>query len=84
MYHIFIICPSDEGHLDCFHSLDIVNREAMNVADKINIYGMGCRVLGPGPRSGIAESLVNSTFIFLSTLHTDFQRDYTSFQPHKL
>ena len=83
-YHIFIICPSDEGHLGCFHSLPLVNREAMNVAEPVNIYRVDVESFGPVPKSGMAKSLVNSTFIFLRTLHTDFQSDYTSFKPHQL
>lgn len=33
MYHIFIICVSVEGNLGCFHSLAIMNRAIMTMAE---------------------------------------------------
>lgn len=37
IYHIFIIQPSVEGHLDCFYSLAIVHRTAMNIAEQVSV-----------------------------------------------
>ena len=31
MYHVFFICSSVDGHLDCFHVLAIVSGTAMNI-----------------------------------------------------
>ena len=36
MYHIFFICSSVDGHLDCFHVLAIVSSATVNIV--LNVY----------------------------------------------
>ena len=43
IYHIFFIQSSIEGHLGCFHVLAIVNKAAMNIGVRIQIFQVDTR-----------------------------------------
>ena len=66
MYHIFFIHSSVDGHLGCFHVLDMVNSAAVNtevhVSFQIMIFS---RYM---PRSGIARSYGSFIFSFIVVL----------------
>ena len=51
MYHNFFIHSSDDGHLDCFHVLCIVNSAVMNNGIHVSLSILASS--GYMPRSGI-------------------------------
>ena len=64
MYHNFYIHSSVDGHLGCFHAVDIVNSAVMNNG----IHGSLTILVSSGyvPRSGIAGSYCGFIPSFLS------------------
>ena len=68
MYHFFFIHSSVDGHLGCFHDLDIVNSVAMNIGVHVPFSIMVFS--GYIPSSWTVGSYGNSIFSFLRNLHT--------------
>ena len=67
MYHILFIHSSVDGHLGCFHVLDIVNSVAMNTGVHVSFWIIV--FFGYASRSMIAGSYSSSVSHFLSNLH---------------
>ena len=55
MYHIFRIHSPDEGHLDYFQLLVIINKVAMDIVEHVSLLHVGASS-GYIPGSGIAGS----------------------------
>ena len=58
MYHSFLIHPSADGHLGCFHVLAIINSAAMNTGVHVSLSDLVSSVCMP--RTGIAGSYGSS------------------------
>ena len=52
MYHSFLIHSSADGHIGCFHVLDIINSAAMNIEVQVSLSDPVSSVCMP--RGGIA------------------------------
>lgn len=77
MYHIIFICSSDEGHLESFQFLAVMNRALMNMADLVSMCQdemyFGCMT-----KNGLGELQGRPFPIFRRNCHTDFHSSCTS------
>ena len=60
MYHSFLIHPSADGHLGCFHVLAMINSAVMNIGVHMSLSDLVSLVCMP--RSGIAGSYFHLLF----------------------
>ena len=71
-HHILSIHSPMDLLVSCFHWLAIANNAAMNMGIQITLWDPAFNSLRYMPRSRIAGSYANSTFIFLRKHHTVF------------
>ena len=81
MYHNVFIHSSVDGHLGCFHVLDIVNSAAINNGKHVSFSILVSS--GYMPRSGIPGSYGGFIPSFLRNHHTIFHSSYINLHSHQ-
>ena len=83
IYHILFIHSSVDGHLGCFHLLDIVNNAAVNTDIQVSVWVPVFNFGGYILRSRIAGLYGNFIFSFLRNHQTVFHSGYTILHSHQ-